>query len=91
MALSVDDSVALVAGLTDSDCHVEDLTFGFDLTADAVIVEVEVRGALGAFSIDPGFTTEIVVDDSEEFGVIKFGTVQVDIWEVGGYSGCLFD
>ena len=75
--------IAFIALLAESLIDVEYLALRLYFTADSVSIEVIVLGAFAADTIDPCFASEIIIDDFEEFWVLKIFRVQ---WLLG--SAC---
>jgi hypothetical protein len=73
LAFAIDDLVAFVALFADSLFGIELFAGFLNLAADAVFAEVEPIRALKARIFTPDFTAEVVVELSEEGGILKLG------------------
>jgi hypothetical protein len=84
------DGISSIAVLADAHVRVELLAVLVHHAAHSVLVENVAWGTLGAVSVGPGLTSEIVVDELDEVGVVVLGTQRreglgsVDLGEVDG-------
>lgn len=85
-AFAVDDLVSFVALLTDAFLKIELLAFTLNLAADSVLIEIVVLRALDAGVLVPDSAAEVVIELSEERGVVELLLGELQLLRGGAYE-----
>ena len=78
--------VPFVALLTDAFLKVELLAFTLNLAADSVLIEIVVLRALDAGVLVPDSAAEVVIELSEERGVVELLLGELQLLRGGAYE-----